>query len=103
LFGLKLRLELIVVGFFLDNILKAFVDGILTEHIGFDLLYLFENGLFVFIIIFIQFITIGLDPVLDKIEDLVRHVRLTNTHRDLLIVSVRYLPNDGIEALEVLD
>jgi hypothetical protein len=32
---------------------------------------LFENGLFVLIIIFIQFITIGLDSVFDKIEDLI--------------------------------
>ena len=103
MFGLKLRLELIVVGFFLDNILKAFVDGIFTEHIGFDLLDLFENGLFVLIIIFIQFITIGLDSVFDKIKDFIRHVGLSDTHRYLLIVSVRYLPNDGIETFEVLD
>lgn len=47
------------------------MDGIFTEHIGFDLLDLFENGLFVLIIIFIQFITIGLDSVFDKIEDLI--------------------------------
>lgn len=79
------------------------MDGIFTQHVGLDLLDLFEDGFFVLIIIFIEFITVGLDSVSDKIEDFVGHVSFTDSHWDLLIVPIWNLSYDGIETFEVFD
>jgi hypothetical protein len=67
LFGLKLRLELIVVGLFFDGIFESFMNGIFAEHVGLDLLDLFEDCFFIFVIIFVEFIAVGLDSISDKV------------------------------------
>lgn len=52
-------------GLLFDDVLESFVDGIFAEHVGFDLLYLFEDGFFVLIVVFVEFITVGFDSVSD--------------------------------------
>ena len=79
------------------------MNGIFTEHISFDLLDLFKNSLLIFIIILVEFITVSLDSVSDKIKDFVGHICLTDTHGDLLIVSICNLSDDGVKTFEVLD
>ena len=103
MFGLKLRLELIIIGLFLDSIFEPLMDCIFTEHISFDLLDLFKNSLLIFIIILVEFITVGLDSIPDKIKDFIGHIGLTDTHGDLLIISICNLSNDGVKTFKVLD
>ena len=79
------------------------MDGILAEHIGFDLLNLFENGFFILIVVFIEFIAVGFDSVFDEIENFIGHIGFSDAYGDFFIVSFGDLSNDGIETLKILD
>ena len=69
LFCLQLSFCFVIIRFFLDNALKTFVDNIFTQHIRFNLLDLFEDNFFVFVIIFIESLTVCFYTVFDHIQD----------------------------------
>ena len=79
------------------------MNGIFAQHISLNLLYLFEDSLFILVIILVEFIAVGFDSVSDKIKNFVRHVSFNDAHGDLFIVSIGYLSDDGVETFEVLD
>ena len=73
LFGFKVSLGLVIMRLLLDDILEALRDRIFCSHVTLHMLNLFENGLFVVLIVFVQLVIVALDAMLYQIENFIGH------------------------------